>query len=344
MKNAIKHLVTHYFPCSYACAEILGKSDLRIVVYHDIASGNNAFTDYVSVTTATETFESHLDYYAKNYDVLDLKTVLSGNYSSRRPLLITFDDAYRSVLDNAAPLLRARAMPAALFINTSVVAGRDILLENLLSCLMQNTTIREIAAAIEGPDARSSNLHQMMMETIAHLPLARRQSLPSFLCSAFKLDAGIVEQIKALYLQPRELPTLEGAGIAIGSHGGHHWHFRSFSPEEALSDARESKAELESWLKHPVTAFSFPYGRREDATPHAIAALHEAGYDAIFLAEGQTNPSKTRGLWNRTVLSTEQGRALFIAMEVSPRLRHQKLPMHLETSRVGAPVRELAHG
>ena len=42
-----------------------------------------------------------------------------------RPVLITFDDGYRDVLHNAAPVLRRIGMPAAAFIITDRVSGPD---------------------------------------------------------------------------------------------------------------------------------------------------------------------------------------------------------------------------
>jgi peptidoglycan/xylan/chitin deacetylase (PgdA/CDA1 family) len=42
-----------------------------------------------------------------------------------RPVLITFDDGYRDVLDNAAPVLHRLGMPATAFIITDRVGGPD---------------------------------------------------------------------------------------------------------------------------------------------------------------------------------------------------------------------------
>ena len=48
-----------------------------------------------------------------------------GRALPRRPVLITFDDGYRDVLWNAAPLLHRLRMPATMYVITARVGGRD---------------------------------------------------------------------------------------------------------------------------------------------------------------------------------------------------------------------------
>jgi peptidoglycan/xylan/chitin deacetylase (PgdA/CDA1 family) len=43
----------------------------------------------------------------------------------RRPILITFDDGYRDVLENAAPVLHRLQMPATAYVITSRISGPD---------------------------------------------------------------------------------------------------------------------------------------------------------------------------------------------------------------------------
>jgi peptidoglycan/xylan/chitin deacetylase (PgdA/CDA1 family) len=48
-----------------------------------------------------------------------------GARMPRRPVLITFDDGYRDVLWNAAPLLHRLRMPATAYVITGRISGRD---------------------------------------------------------------------------------------------------------------------------------------------------------------------------------------------------------------------------
>ena len=109
---------------------------MRVVLYHHIADHEDDLTRGLGVTLPPDVFAMHLDHYQSHYNVVDLDSVLSRDLPER-PLLITFDDAYRSVVDLAMPMLAERSMPAVLFANTAPLDNRTIMLDNLL-CLIAN--------------------------------------------------------------------------------------------------------------------------------------------------------------------------------------------------------------
>ena len=98
-------------------------SDSRavILVYHHIDTATPAST---SVTP--ERFASHLDLLASGgYQVVPLADVVealrSGKALPDRAVVLTFDDAYRSVYTEAFPRLRRRGWPFTVFVNTDAV-------------------------------------------------------------------------------------------------------------------------------------------------------------------------------------------------------------------------------
>lgn len=92
-----------------------------VLLYHHVSADTPAST---SVTP--ETFRRHLDYLAaEGFTVLPLSRVLEtlarNGLLPDRTVAITFDDAYRSVLDQALPMLRERNWPFTVFVNTQAV-------------------------------------------------------------------------------------------------------------------------------------------------------------------------------------------------------------------------------
>ena len=77
------------------------RQNVSIVVYHDISAEKNPLTAHLSISTRPELFRKHIAYFVKNFDLIDADELLSGRLP-RRPLLLTFDDAYRSVLSQPA--------------------------------------------------------------------------------------------------------------------------------------------------------------------------------------------------------------------------------------------------
>ncbi len=89
-----------------------------VVVYHAIgAPPPGAANDDLFVDPAT--FEEELAFLAGHRQVLPLAALLSGEYEAGKPAVsITFDDGFRSVLTEAAPILERFGFPATVFITT----------------------------------------------------------------------------------------------------------------------------------------------------------------------------------------------------------------------------------
>lgn len=93
----------------------------KILLYHHVATDTPAST---SVTP--DVFEAHLALIeAEGYQVVPLTRIvdnlMSGGTLSSDWVAITFDDAYESVLTEAAPRLAARQWPFTVFVSTDAV-------------------------------------------------------------------------------------------------------------------------------------------------------------------------------------------------------------------------------
>ncbi len=91
---------------------------LVVLQYHHVSEDTPRST---SVTP--ERFKAHMDYLAEhNYKVLSLSqadaALRSGHALPDNAVLITFDDGYRSIFDEAFPVLQKRKWPFVVFINS----------------------------------------------------------------------------------------------------------------------------------------------------------------------------------------------------------------------------------
>ena len=101
---------------------------LTCVAYHHLEAAPADATRFLGISTPPDVFRSHLDYYQLHFNVVGLDAVLAGDLPERA-LLITIDDAYRSVAEIAAPLLKERELPAVLFTNPRVITGPSVPLD-----------------------------------------------------------------------------------------------------------------------------------------------------------------------------------------------------------------------
>ena len=96
-----------------------------VLCYHGVIAAGDVAPGDGALHLPLPDFERQLDFLASHFAVIPLEEVerrLRAGRSLRGTAAITFDDGYRGVLQHALPALRARALPAAMFV-TSVGAG-----------------------------------------------------------------------------------------------------------------------------------------------------------------------------------------------------------------------------
>ena len=107
---------------------------LRVVLYHHVSDQGSSLVDQLGVSTPPDVFEAHVRRMARDYEVVSLDAVLSGEFP-HRALLITFDDGYRSVAEVALPILRRLGLPSVFFVTGECLERDSLPLDNLLSHL-----------------------------------------------------------------------------------------------------------------------------------------------------------------------------------------------------------------
>jgi len=111
-------------------------AQIRVFMYHHIGMEEK----YPSTSVSTEQFEKHLAYLQEHeYTVLTLGEALDSLYSGKnvpeKSAVVTMDDGYRSIWDNALPLLEEYDFPATIFVATGYVGGENFLTWDQISKL-----------------------------------------------------------------------------------------------------------------------------------------------------------------------------------------------------------------
>jgi GT2 family glycosyltransferase/peptidoglycan/xylan/chitin deacetylase (PgdA/CDA1 family) len=75
------------------------------------------------------------------------------------------------------------------------------------------------------------------------------------------------------------LRSLNTELVSVGSHTVTHPDMMSLSPENAKTELRKSRLDLEAILGRPVELFAFPYGRHNESL---VQWCKEAGYQRVF--------------------------------------------------------------
>ena len=309
---------------------MLGPSySLRCVVFHNISATESPFTSGISVSISPRKFEAALRFLTRYYTPVRLQDILTdsdGRGLPPRAVLVTFDDAYASVVESAAPLCRKFGVPAVFFVNAAFLDNQRLAPDNLV-CYVANVlgmkTINAAARAVRGIE--TPELHSLSEVFACFFPAISLAEREVFL-DALRQLAGISESRMAekagLYLTSKQLCDLASFDFEIGNHTYTHVHGRSLSRDDFGPEVDRNKAELEALSGTKVRSFSQPYGSSKDLTRDLAEYLERSGHKAVFLSESVANPRGADPFHlDRVSTRAESDDTFFFEIEVLPRLR-----------------------
>ena len=297
MKNAITQLVKRgllrigHYRRAFAQSAFPG---VAVLCYHGVRddalpAGSIPFQD---LHIPASTFDSHCRLIAECCDPISLDdwrgAIAGGTALPKRPVLVTFDDGYRSVLTKAAPILQRHGLPAAVFVCTGPMATRRRLWFDEVGsrhgeCAVEAWKARDYgdwaAACLTGPVVADSD--------------------PRALMTADEL---------------RSLASI--AGIEIGGHTVSHPILSRAPVAVQREEIEQNLRAIEQWSGRQARAFAYPNGRPDiDYTADTVSILRQHGIDFAFTTNTSFARADERAL--------ERSRFLLLAGTSDAELAHR---------------------
>lgn len=317
-------------PGRFGAVRLLGPSySLRCVVFHNISAAESPFTKGIHISMTPKEFEDVLGFLAAHYTPVRLDDVLEkadGRRLPPRAVLVTFDDAYASVVDVAAPLCKKLGVPAVFFVNAAFLDNQHLAPDNLV-CYAANMlgmdSVNAAARMIRDADALPMNsLAEIFTSFFPSITLTEREAFLEELRRAGGINERRLAQEAGLYLTAKQLRTLVSFDFEIGNHTYSHVHCRSLSGEDFAREVDRNQVELETLSGRKVRSFSQPYGSSIDLTLELVDHLRRSGHEVAFLSESVANPRDADCFHlDRINPRVYREDALFFDLEVLPRLR-----------------------
>lgn len=237
---------------------------LKILAYHDI--------------TDADAFTRQMSFLARECDPISLprlqRCVRGEDRLPSRPVLVTFDDGHRSVMQTGLPILSEFEIPAVVFVVAGHLNGDRPLWWEEVTYLMDR------GAEVQGVPSGSRE------ELIRHLKQVPEQSridvLEALRASARDADFS---DYRPSYLTMREVMALARAGIAIGNHTLTHPCLNQCRSASIRNEIVKAHEMLTAGLGRPPRSFSYPNG---DFDGRAESVLSELGYEVAFLFDHRT--------------------------------------------------------
>ncbi len=279
-----------------------------VLLYHRIAEGR---ADPFGLAVSPANFAEQLDLLSRWGDCLPVEQLPDHLESGRRrtAFVISFDDGYGDNADVAAPLLRARGLPATLFVISGILGDRkDFWWDALARAILEAERlparlelkvgdfrfIHDLASAatlspeeqtqVRGwrieerpPSHPREILYHSLWRAIDAAPAAQREPI----CSAVLSWAGLAREVPAADrpLDEERVHALASEGlIEIGGHTMSHLPLDTLERGAALVEIEGCRARLTEVAGCEIRSFSYPFGRfrRETAELVRAAGFHQA--------------------------------------------------------------------
>jgi peptidoglycan/xylan/chitin deacetylase (PgdA/CDA1 family) len=245
-----------------------------------------------------ESFERIVERVRAQYEVVTVDDVVGAVRGEttlpENAAALTFDDAYRSVLELAEPQLTG--LPYTVFVPSSFISSGERVPTYVMRAALAFT--KQPSVRLPGrrrafklrtaDDRRRAGAHAALL--LRESPLDEAEDTLGRLRELLSTDEW--HEIDGRFpsealLGWSELADLGKRDVTVGSHTRDHvvLHRRQ-TVDDIDEQLRESKAEIERMLDLPCRHFCFPHGQPRDVSREAVEAAREAGYSSAFMNVG----------------------------------------------------------
>jgi peptidoglycan/xylan/chitin deacetylase (PgdA/CDA1 family) len=295
--------------------------NVSVVTYHDISDESSPLTSQLKLSTSPEAFRGHIAYFARNFDLIGADELLAGRLP-RKPLLLTFDDAYRSVLTVAGPLLKEINAPSIFFVVPSVVHGNSLPIDNVLSLAVEEMGSSSVLDLMNVEGASTVTVGEMISRFVANMRQEDIAAIKSRIFFALGTTEEAARRASKKFLNDTEMGKLADFRIEVGNHSMTHSHFRGLLNHEIEVEIGQSRCALQNLSGQPVRCLSIPYGDQIDATREVMSFARASGHQAIFLVHARSNRFRPyEDTYYRISLRNERTWKLGMAVRVLPVVR-----------------------
>jgi peptidoglycan/xylan/chitin deacetylase (PgdA/CDA1 family) len=262
-------------------------------MYHRVA---HAPVDPWHLAVRPETFERQMAYIARTRRPVHLDWLAAELRAGRKPrgtVAVTFDDAYRDVLENAWPVLVRHQVPATVYVVSGAIGSEtgywwDILAELVLGRSDLPTELRLPVPAPEAEVARQRGdreaLHRELSRALRYATKAELDLALDAVAQAY----GNPEIRRAPVMTEHELHRIrEGDLVRLGVHTVTHPRLSSLTAARQREELLNCREAVERIVGGPVGSMAYPFGDHDDTT---IDVTRSLGFDhAVGVDPGQAN-------------------------------------------------------
>jgi peptidoglycan/xylan/chitin deacetylase (PgdA/CDA1 family) len=276
--------------------------NLSIVTYHHIAEQDPTYPYDPDVADATPAqFRRQMETLAKYCTPIgidELIRAVEGQPLPTNPVMVTFDDGYRSCHDVTLPILRAVGVRATFFVSTSFIEERRLYWWERIALVMTQTKLTRATITYPEPlefEPQDPKIRRKLLNLVKGTALLDIDRFLNELCVALHVQWNHEiehEYANGLIMTWDHVRALARAGMDVESHGRRHRVLKTLDDAMLADELAGSRADLEAALGRSVRAIAYPVGRSIAREARIRDAIASAGYRI-----GLTNASGVNRVW-----------------------------------------------
>jgi peptidoglycan/xylan/chitin deacetylase (PgdA/CDA1 family) len=244
-----------------------------------------------------------------------------GQKLPSRAALITFDDGYLDNYTNAYPILKARNLPAIIFLATDYIGIDKPFYWDLVAYCFHHTTRDCVDLPIIGErswvdDLSRTRVMLAWIDTLKKVPDTDKQKAVARLPDILGVSVG-EDAFRGLTISWSQAREMNANGIGMGGHTVSHPILTRIPLDDVTLEVSRSKQRIEDELKTRVFSFAYPNGQLTDFNRAIMTRVEQVGYKAAFtLLSGPTRHTTVANQpfsIRRIFLSHEDNFSRFIA-------------------------------
>lgn len=273
---------------------------LPVLAYHRVVEPAGVAGAHDGLCVAPDDFERHLQALGDRYDVVSMQDLLDARRGQvrlpRRSLLLTFDDGYADFATTVWPMLRARSLPATVFVPTGYPARPERWFWwDRLSELLHAASGRESIATPIGelPMRDEADRRSAFARLRTHAKEAGLAATDEFL-TGLSRELGVPDG-SGLTMDWETVGRLAAEGATVAPHTRDHPILTELPDDELDAQLSGSMADLRAEIGEVLPCFAYPSGAHDD---RVVRATEAAGYELAFTTRRGINDLR-RDRWLR---------------------------------------------
>lgn len=259
----------------------------KIIVYHGICQIHH--TRFNSKFLKVKTFEAHLQFYKKYFNVISLNDFYNQQFNKERfNICISFDDGFANNYKYVLPLIEKYQVPAVFFITGIRDACYNVLWNDILALSKKYGPVsiqlfNEQFYKNKYGEYVSKLNGKYLKDILRETDFNKKAEMIKLLESKISFADKKREEDFWLQMTTEEIRMLSQSQLAtIGCHGYYHNNLSKISIDKARDEIIYSKKIIENITCKEIDAIAFPYGAY---SRNVVAESKAAGFTKLLAAD-----------------------------------------------------------